>query len=103
MSAVQAKLAFSIKEVPASQDMAAGDWTLCLNPVDQVPTGRIKIQLANSSAAKELENAAHNQVVTVGGDSLAVKVANFSMMQLPRCQGNEQGAPSAPLGSPPGL
>ena len=52
---------------------------------------------------KEIEKAAHLQVVTVGGEALGVKVTNFVNMDLPRCLGNEMGAPFASRGPPPGL
>jgi len=103
MGNIQTKLASPLQEVIEGSELRIGQWLMCLHPPTQEPTGRIKVMVANSSAAKELEKAAHNQVVNVGGDALAVKVCNFQTMALPRCQGNELGAPTALPGRPPGL
>ena len=103
MTNIQSRVGTLLREVSTDQDLLAGDWTMCLEPATQEPTGRVRIKLPNTLAAKELENAAHNQVVTVGGEALAVKVNNFHITDLPRCQGNATGAPGALVGPPPGL
>jgi len=103
MNSIQGSLGFILREVSENQDMDAGDWVMCLDPCNQLPSGRIRARLSCTLAAKELENAAHNRVVNIGGDALAVKVCNFQAMALPRCQGNVEGAPDALLGPPPGL
>ena len=103
MSAIQVKVGFGLCEVPETQVLASGEWTMCLDSTDQRPNGRIRVQLGTSLAVKQLEQAAHHQVVTVGSEDLTVKVSNFQVMDLPRCTGNGMGASGALLGPPPGL
>ena len=103
MGVIQTKVGFTFREVAFSQRMGVGEWALYLDPVTQNPTGKIRIQVENTNAAKELQAVAHNQVVSIGGDNLAVKVNNFDIMELPQCLGNALGNLLSPPGPPPGL
>ena len=92
LKSIQDKSQMSLKEVPEGTELNDGDWALCLDPCTGTPSGRIRVQLANSQQVQCLQHVADKQVVYVGGEALLVEVTNFQVMPLPRLQGNEMGA-----------
>ena len=103
LNSIQAKLGFPLREVPDVDHMSVGDWAIHFLPSSQVPSGKVKVVLANSLSARELKKAAHNQSVTVGGEAVAVQVSNVMMTPLPGSEGNRWEALAVLQGSPPGL
>ena len=103
MASVQDRISINLQEVTGGALASAGDWVMDISPETDRPSGKIRVQLPSSGIARELERAAHNQVVAVGGDHVPIQVSNFKIMELPGGQGNATEAPVALPGSPPGL
>ena len=103
MGAVQTRMGLTFKEALQEHELGTCEWVMCLDAGDSTPNGRVRVKLPNTSSAKMLESVVRDQVVVVGGDSVALQVNNYQVMDLPRCLGNEGGVLTAPLRPPPGL
>ena len=93
INSITTKTHLTLREVPEGEELLDGDWTICQDPGSGIPSGKIRVQLANSAQVRCLQLGADKQVISVGGEALPVEVFNFQVMSLPKLQGNGEGIP----------
>ena len=91
MKATGSTLSIQLKETKDEPEVELGvnEWKMVLKPGTQEPSGRIRIRMGSTGAARELEEVIHGCPIKIGGCTATIEVSNPVLHKtLSQCLGN---------------